>query len=80
MSLVAAQQFWRTSSFGQWLLGVFLTIIAGLLLYGFGHPQQRVTTPPSLARSNSCLQAAGSDLKHGELLARDASCTCSAAN
>jgi len=72
-------QLWRRSSFAQWLLGALLTAAAGLLLYAFGSPKQ-AALPPSLAKSNSCLQAAGSDLKHSELLARDASCTCSAAN
>lgn len=78
-TLFFAPQLWRRSSVAQWLLGVLLTVGAGLLLYAFGS-QQQSTLPPSLAKSNSCLQAAGSDLKHSELLARDPSCTCTAAN
>jgi hypothetical protein len=72
-------QFWQRSSFAQWLLGALLTMAAGLLLYAMGSPKQGVP-PPSVAKAGTCLQAAGSDLKHSELLARDPSCTCSAAN
>jgi hypothetical protein len=67
------------SSFGQWVLGALLTVAAGLLLYAMGSPQS-APLPPSVAKANSCLQAAGSDLKHSELLARDPACTCTAAN
>jgi len=74
-----ATQICRRSSLGEWLLGVLLTLVAGLILYvlgGSGAPVQ----PPSMAKSGQCLQAAGFDPKHGELLARDPSCTCAAAN
>ncbi len=73
---VGAAQLCSRSSLAQWLLGVFLTLLAGLMLYAFGSPQ-RATTPPSMARNSNCLQVAGSDLKLGELLVHDASCTCS---
>jgi hypothetical protein len=78
-ALFDGSQFWRRSSFAQWLLGALLTVAAGLLLYALRSPQQKVL-PSSLAKANSCLQAAGSDLKHGELLAHDASCTCTTSN
>lgn len=72
-------QVWRRSSFKHWLMGVFLTLGAGLLLHALNASNSQVQPRP-VAKSDACLQAAGSDLKHGELLARDASCTCTAAN
>ncbi len=77
--LLAVPRFSRRSAFAQWLLGALLTIAAGLLLYALGSPQSAAVTP-SVAKANSCLQAAGSDLKHSELLAHDPSCTCTASN
>ena len=72
-------QLCRRSSLTQWLLGALLTLVAGLLLYVFGGSNQHAQ-PSSIAKTNSCLQTAGYDPKHGELLARDASCTCSVEN
>lgn len=74
-----ASQAWNRSSFTQWLVGVLLTVSAGALLYAFGGPSPQPPSP-ALAKTNYCLQAAGYDPKHGELLARDVSCTCSTAN
>lgn len=72
-------QIYRRSSFRHWLMGALLTLLAGLLLHALNASNSQVQPRP-MAKSDACLQAAGSDLKHGELLVRDASCTCSAAN
>jgi hypothetical protein len=77
-----ATQIYQRSSFSQWLLGVALTILAGLLLYNFGDSKP-VSGSERSANANACLEAAGSDLKRGELMYHDMAtrpCGCTAVN
>jgi hypothetical protein len=77
-----ATMIWRRSSFSQWLLGVGLLTFVWLLLYSFGGAKaNRVGN--HVAKADSCLQAAGSDLKRGELLVHEMGarpCGCTAVN
>jgi hypothetical protein len=73
---------WKRSSFSQWLIGLALMILAGLLLYASGDSKPSAAGS-HMARADSCLQAAGSDLKLGELSHHEMTarpCGCTAAN
>jgi hypothetical protein len=72
----------RQSSFYQWLLGVLLLLLTGLLLNAAARSQAH-RLPTGTETANSCLQAAGADLKYGELMYRDmvsSSCGCKSGN
>lgn len=72
----------RRTSFSHWLIGLGLMILAGLLLYALGSPKPDVARN-HMAKADNCLQAAGSDLKRGELVYHDMNvrpCGCTAAN
>lgn len=73
---------WRRPSFSQWLMGMGLVVIAGVLLLASGRlkPSHGAN---HMAKTDSSLQAAGSDLKRGELMYHDMAarpCGCTAAN
>jgi hypothetical protein len=77
-----ALTIWRRSSFSQWLIGVALLLLVWLLLYAFGGTRTAAANR-HVAQADRCLQAAGSDLKHGELLVHDMNtrpCGCTAVN
>jgi hypothetical protein len=79
---VGALTMWRRSSFSQWLIGVALLLVVWLVLYAFGGTRANATAN-RVAKADRCLQAAGSDLKHGELLVHDMDtrpCGCTAVN
>jgi hypothetical protein len=73
---------WRRPSFAQWLIGMGLVLIAGVLLFALG--QSKASAAGNhVAKVDSCLQAAGSDLKRGELVYHEMAgrpCGCAAAN
>ena len=78
-----ALTIWQRSSFSQWLIGVALLLLVWLLLYAFGGTRATSAANRRVAKVDRCLQAAGSDLKHGELLVHDMNtrpCGCTAVN
>jgi hypothetical protein len=60
----------RRSSFFQWLLGVGLLIVVGLVLNQIAKKYREPNSKAAIT-ANVCLAAAGTDLKLGESLYRE---------